>query len=111
MFVHRTTLSPLGSGACGACPLEILAVIAVDAQGRFTEAFTDMVEVGPRMHPDDGPPYVLETGEWHVAPDATWFEFRGTRVAVDEETWTEALYTLRYTWDVANSSYVRGASP
>jgi hypothetical protein len=86
---HEGTMTALGTGACGACPVLSFRFVTMDAQGRFSEAeelegaFSEGEEVEAQISPD------LSKIEAFVIPDE-----KAPRQLV-----------MRYTWNAKTGHY------
>lgn len=87
--VHEGTMTALGTGACGACPVLSFGFVTMDAQGKFSQA-EEM----------DGASSEGEEVEWDASPDLSKIE----AFVVPEEKAPRQL-VMRYTWNAKTGHY------
>ncbi|WP_224360919.1 hypothetical protein [Hyalangium versicolor] len=87
--VYEGTMSALGTGACGACPMLSFHYVKMDAQGRFSKA-----------EELEGAYSEGEELEWEISPNLSKIE---AFVAPEEKAPRQLL--KRYTWDAKASTY------
>jgi hypothetical protein len=89
VLVHENTLSALGTGACGACPMMSFQLVKMDAQGRLVE-----------VESLEGAYSQGEELEWEVKPDLSRLE-----VFMKPGEGTSRHLLVRYSWDPKAGRY------
>ena len=103
LFLSGThTLSALSTGACGACPVHALRVVALDSRGRFQVLLAqEVAEDVPLERMLDAQ---VEGVRVEMAQDFSRLGFTGTLLRGDE---AGAAWKQFWRWDTARRQYVQ----
>lgn len=101
LFHDESTMHPLGTGACGACPLHVLTMIGIDDEGGAKRLLEESVlEESPVE--ENGRSFSYQDVEISFEKDLSAFGFRGKKMALEQST----PFLKRWKWDSITRSYV-----
>lgn len=100
VILNEGTVSELGTGACGACPLHSLTILSLDASGSFKQLLSE--EIAESVPDDDG--NMLDSLKLDHEKEFIRIGFVGSKLAADGEKKTP--YKRYWKWDAKQKTFV-----
>lgn len=101
LFHEETTMHPLGTGACGACPMHVLTMIGIDDEGGAKTLIEESVVEDSPVE-ENGRSFSRQDVEVFFEKDLSAFGFRGKKMGEEQTT----PFVMRWKWDAITRSYV-----
>ncbi|HLL52897.1 MAG TPA: hypothetical protein VK447_05080 [Myxococcaceae bacterium] len=103
LYTWTHTMNPLGAGACGACPVHEMWVVALLPDGKFKELVSEEI-----MESGFGDEWSYVDVTFKAARDFSSFGFMGTQEPAGESKAKPRPWKKTWRWDEKSKSYVEG---